>query len=54
MIRKKTKVLIPASIDRKLADLMDKLISNKSKYIEWLIYQDMSENNIEGIKNIFI
>ena len=54
MKREKTKVTIPASIDKKLADLMDKLITNRSKYIEYLIFQDMAKNEIEGIENIFI
>lgn len=54
MKRQKTKKPMPISIDRKLADLIEKLIDNKSRYIEYLIYLDMKRNNIEGIENIFI
>ena len=55
MIQKKiTKTVIPISIDKKLAELIANTISNKSKYIEWLIYQDMKKNDVEGIKDIFI
>lgn len=54
MKREKTKKAMPLSIDRKLADLIEKNITNKSKYIEYLIYQDMKKNNLDGIENIFI
>ncbi len=54
MKKEKSKKMMPLSIDRKLADLMDKLITNRSKYIEYLIFQDMAKNEIEGIENIFI
>ena len=55
MIQKKiTKTVIPISIDKKLAELIANTISNKSKYIEWLIYQDMKDSKVEGIKDIFI
>ena len=49
-----TKKVIPISIDKKLANLIDKLMTNKSKYIEYLIYADMNKNSAEGIENIFI
>lgn len=45
---------MPISIDKKLADLIDKNITNKSKYVEYLIFQDMKNNNLDGIENIFI
>lgn len=54
MKKKITKSTIPVSMDKKLAELIRENIANKSKYIEWLIYQDMSKNNIEGIKEILI
>jgi hypothetical protein len=54
MKKEKTKKGMPISIDRKLADLIEKNITNKSKYIEYLIYQDMKKNNLDGIENIFI
>ncbi len=54
MKREKTKIMIATSIDRKLSDLIDKLITNRSKYIEYLIYSDMMNNQADGIKNIFI
>lgn len=55
MITKKiTKVVIPISIDKKLASLIADNIGNKSKYIEWLIYQDLINNKVPGTENLFI
>ena len=45
---------MPVSIDKKLAKLIDETITNRSKYIEYLIYKDFKENNVEGIKNILL
>jgi hypothetical protein len=50
----KTKTNVPVSMDKKLAALIAENISNKSKYIEWLVYQDMMKNNVEGIKEVLI
>jgi len=41
MKRQKTKTKITISIDKKLNDIMIEILSNKSKYVEWLVYQDM-------------
>lgn len=55
MITKKiTKVVVPVSMDKKLAELIKNNIGNKSKYVEWLIYQDLKSNNVPGTENIFI
>lgn len=54
MKSQKTKTTVPVSMDKKLANLIAENISNKSKYIEWLVYQDMIKNDVEGIKNILI
>jgi hypothetical protein len=53
-MKKKSKVVISVSIDRKLSDLIKENMSNKSKYIEWLIYQDLKSNNIDGIEKVII
>lgn len=53
-MRKITKVVIALSIDRNLSELMESIISNKSKYIEYLVYQDMKRNNVDGIDKIII
>ena len=53
-MRKKTKKALAISIDRELSNLIDEIITNKSKYIEWLVYQDMKKNNVEGIEKILI
>lgn len=43
------------SIDKQLDNILNEKINNKSKYIEWLIYQDMMNNsNDEKIKKILI
>lgn len=50
-----TKVNRTISINKDLDDLMNELISNKSKYIEWLIYNDLKTNsNDDRIKKINI
>lgn len=53
MVKSKKQLCI--SIDRKLFDLVEKKFDNRSKYIEWIIYQDMMKNsNGEKIKKILI
>jgi len=55
MKRKITKKSVSFSINPTLDDLMIKLFDNKSKYIEWLIYEDMKKHLSEDeLKNIFI
>ena len=54
MKKKITKKVIPVSVDKKLAKLIEENIVNRSKYIEYLIYKDFKENNVEGIKNLII
>ena len=41
----KTKVKVSISIDRKLDEIINEEFVNKSKYIEWLIYQDLLSNS---------
>ena len=41
---KKEKMIVSLSLDRKLNEHMEDLFDNKSKYIEWLIYQDLIKN----------
>jgi len=43
------------SIDKQLDNILNEKINNKSKYIEWLIYQDMlKKNKSDKIKKILI
>jgi hypothetical protein len=44
---------ISISIDKKLNKYVEEEISNKSKYIEWLIYQDLKKNGV-NLEKIFI
>ncbi len=53
-MKKKSKVVVSVSVDRQLSNLIKENMSNKSKYIEWLIYQDMKNNNANGIEKIII
>lgn len=53
-MKKKTKVAISISVDKQIANIISDNITNRSKYIEWLIYQDLLKNKIDGIKNILI
>jgi len=50
---KKEKTTISLSIDKKLNKYMNELFENKSKYIEWLIYQDLTKKN-EDLTKIII
>lgn len=55
MKKQKSKIKRSISIDKKLNNLMNDTISNKSKYIEWLIYQDLKKILSEDkIKNIML
>lgn len=55
MENNKTKVKISISIDRKLDEIINEEFANKSKYIEWLIYQDlMKYSKNEKINKIVI
>jgi metal-responsive CopG/Arc/MetJ family transcriptional regulator len=50
-----TKNRISVSIDKKLDDILNDEFNNKSKYIEWLIYQDLLKNSKnDKIKTILI
>ena len=53
MDKQKTKINRTVSIDRNLNKLMNNKISNKSKYIEWLIYQDLKNIN-DDVKKIIL
>lgn len=52
----KTKIKRSISVDKNINDIMNEKITNKSKYIEWLIYQDIKEHmsDDERIKKIII
>lgn len=49
----KTKRITTIGINKKLYNILDENIKNKSKYIEWLIYNDLMKNN-KDVKNIII
>lgn len=53
-MKKISKVVLSISVDKQLTDLMRENISNKSKYVEWLIYQNMKSNNVNGVEKIII
>jgi len=53
MKKTKDKMNISISIDKKLNKYVEEEISNKSKYIEWLIYQDLKKNGV-NLEKIFI
>jgi metal-responsive CopG/Arc/MetJ family transcriptional regulator len=54
-MKKINKNRISISIDKQLDDILNEEFNNKSKYIEWLIYQDMLKNSKnEKIKNLLI
>ena len=50
-----TKTNITITIDRNLNEVLNEEFGNKSRYIEWLIYQDMKQkSNNEKMKKIII
>ena len=55
MKRKKTKTIISISVDKNMNDIINEKIINRSKYVEWLIYQDLKSSMDEDkMKNIII
>lgn len=55
MKKQKTKTNFSISIDNKIYNLVNTKIYNKSKYIEYLIYQDLLKNmNDENVKKIIL
>ena len=53
-MKSKTKVVLSVSIDKQLSELIKENMSNRSKYVEWLIYQDMKKNHIDGVEKIIL
>mgnify|MGYP003448762804 CR=1 FL=1 len=53
-MKKKTKVVIPVSLNKELSNLINENITNRSKYIEWLIYEDMRKSNADSINKIIL
>jgi len=50
-----TKTSITVTLDRNLNEVLNEEFGNKSKYIEWLIYQDMKQKSKNQImKKILI
>ena len=49
----KTKKITTIGINKKLYDIIEQSITNKSKYIEWLIYNDLLKNN-KNVEKIII
>lgn len=55
MKKKKTKINFTITLNKKLYEIIQNKFNNKSKYIEWLVYQDMLNNSSdEEIKNILL
>jgi len=55
MKRKKTKDNITISLDRTLSNIVNDTIANRSKYVEWVIYQDILKNSKDNrVKEVII
>lgn len=56
MEKKKSKIKQSVSVDRNLDNIMNEILTNKSKYIEWLIYQDLKKSrpNDDRLKNLYL
>jgi hypothetical protein len=55
MKRIKNKKTITITINQNIYNIIEQKFNNKSKYINWLIYQDLLKNtNDEELKNILI
>lgn len=54
-MKKITKANLTITIDRNMKVTIDEEIGNRSKYIEWLIYQDLKQKSSnEKIKKLLI
>ena len=53
MKKPKTKTKITISVNKDLNDLMEETICNKSKYVEWLIFQDLLKS-YDDVKKIIL
>ena len=55
-MKQKTKKNFSICIDNNLYELVEKKMNNKSKYIEWLIYQDLlkESSDKEDVKKIIL
>jgi len=53
MKKKITKSRFSISVEPETYKRLDH-VTNKSKYIEWLIYQDLLKANVDGIKDMMI
>ena len=50
-----TKTKITTTLNKEIVKIMNEEIGNKSKYVEWLIYQDLLKNsNNDRIKKIIV
>ena len=55
MERTITKTQLTMAIDKNLYEALEAEFSNKSKYVEWLIYQDMKKySKNEKVKKLII
>jgi hypothetical protein len=51
----KTKKKISITLDKQIEEILNEEFNNKSKYIEWLIYQNLIQNSKnDKIKTILI
>jgi len=54
-MKKRTKINRAISLDRTLSNIVDDTIVNRSKYVEWLIYQDLLKTSKDDrIKEVII
>jgi hypothetical protein len=53
-MKNKSKVGLSISIDKQVSNLIKNNITNRSKYIEWLIYQDLKDKGTIGLDKIII
>jgi len=54
MKNQKTKKNFTVSINRELFELIENKFKNRSRYIEWVIQQDLIKNNVENAKKILL
>jgi hypothetical protein len=51
----KTKKKLSITLDKQIGEILNEEFNNKSKYIEWLIYQELLKNSKnDKIKTILI
>lgn len=54
MKKVKSRVKMSISLDKNMKEYLEENFQNKSKYIEYLVYKDLIDNNVINEKDYYI